>query len=59
VSRLGVIMQAIGKAVGIDADDVQVLAAIVVAILLVALVVILLAGAAGLAVGLFERLASI
>jgi hypothetical protein len=43
-------------AIGLDADDLRVIAAIVVAVLLMALVVILLAGTFGLAVALFDAL---
>jgi flagellar biosynthesis protein FliQ len=46
----------LGLALGIDSDDLQVIAAIVVAVLLVALVVVVVAGAFGLGVALFEAL---
>jgi hypothetical protein len=55
MSRLGVIMRAIGKAVGIDADDLKVIAVVFVVVLVVGLVVILLAGAAGIAVTVFDK----
>lgn len=45
--------------IGLDADDCKVLATIGVVVLLVVLVVIVLAGAAGIAVAVFEALAGI
>lgn len=44
------------QAIGIDADDCKVIAVILVVVLLVGLLLVLLAGAMGLAVNLFEVL---
>lgn len=48
------ILEAIGKAIGVDADDVKVLATVFVVVVVLGIMIILMAVAAGLAVSAFE-----
>jgi hypothetical protein len=48
------ILKAVGVAIGIDTDDLKVLATLAVVVLLLGLFIIFMAGALGLAVSLFD-----
>jgi len=50
------ILKAVGQAIGIDGDDLRVLATLAVVVLAVGVALILLAGLAGVAVACFEAM---